>query len=100
MARYKLEKYLLANGYENIEVINCGRGGQYTSTYKKYLAKAVPLLKPDLVLVGVLQADDLAQLYENNFLTHVNANILRKFAQKIKFAVKIYLKHSFKNGFL
>ena len=41
----KLEKYLLANGYENIEVINCGRGGQYTSTYKKYMAKALPLLK-------------------------------------------------------
>jgi hypothetical protein len=31
------------------------------------MSRAVPLLKPDLVLVGILQIDDLAQLYENNF---------------------------------
>jgi lysophospholipase L1-like esterase len=63
----KLEDYLKVKGLKNIEVINCGQGGQYTTTYKKYMEKAIPLLKPDLVLVGVLQLDDLAQLYENNF---------------------------------
>jgi lysophospholipase L1-like esterase len=85
----KLEQYLLANGFENIEVINCGQGGQYTNIYKKYMEKAVPLLKPDLVLVGVLQLDDLAQLYEKNFN--------QTFSVTIKFAVKTYLKYSFKN---
>jgi lysophospholipase L1-like esterase len=88
----KLEKYLLANGYENIEVINCGRGGQYTSTYKKYLAKAVPLLKPDLVLVGVMQADDLAQLYEHNSISKRTS-----VAREIKSIITTYLKYSFKN---
>jgi lysophospholipase L1-like esterase len=63
----KLEKYLKAQGYSDVEVINCGQGGTYTSYYKKYLAKAAPLLKPDLVLVGVLQLDDLAQLFEEDF---------------------------------
>lgn len=64
----KLEKYLKEQGYSGIEVINCGEGGTYTSYYKKYLAKAVPLLKPDLVLIGVLQLDDLAQLFEEDFI--------------------------------
>ncbi|MEN9639550.1 MAG: hypothetical protein RLZZ262_1418 [Bacteroidota bacterium] len=65
----KLEAYLKSKGISNIEVINCGRGGQYTSTYKKYMAEAVPMLKPDMVLVGVLQIDDLAQLYEGKYKT-------------------------------
>ena len=96
----KLEQYLLANGYENIEVINCGRGGEYTSTYKKYLGKAVPLLKPDLVLVGALQLDDLAQLFENNFITnqpHKNFDGLVNFIKKLKIVFAKYLKYSFKN---
>lgn len=63
----KLEDDLHKAGKTNVEVINCGRGGQYTTTYKQYLADAVPMLKPDLVLVGVLEEDDLAQLYETNF---------------------------------
>jgi len=63
----KLEKYLHDRGYENIEVINAGCPGQYTTTYKEFMSKAVTLLKPDLVLVGVLQLDDLSQLYQNNF---------------------------------
>lgn len=96
----KLEQYLLANGFENIEVINCGQGGQYTSTYKKHMEKAVPLLKPDLVLVGVLQFGDLAQLYENNFIinqTNVNTIIQKISARKIKSVVGTYLKYSFEN---
>jgi len=97
----KLEQYLIANGFENIEVINCGQGGQYTRTYKKNMEKAVPLLKPDLVLVGVLQIDDLAQLYENNFInneTYLNTtSILKICVRKIKYAVTEYIKYSFKN---
>ncbi|MDX2136086.1 MAG: SGNH/GDSL hydrolase family protein [Saprospiraceae bacterium] len=64
----KLESHLQANGIPNAEVINCGQGGQYPSVYLKYMEKAVPMLKPDLVLVGVLQGDDLAQEYESRFM--------------------------------
>lgn len=63
----KLETYLRSNGMENVEVLNLGHGGGYTKQYKEDMIKAVPLLKPDLVLIGVLQADDLAQLYEIHF---------------------------------
>lgn len=70
----QLEKFFHDKEIKNVEVINCGQGGQYTSTYKKYMEKTVPLFKPDLVLVGVLQLDDLAQLYENNFhLSNINS---------------------------
>jgi len=59
----KLESLFKANG-KDVEVINCGQPGICTATYKEHLRKAVPLLKPDIVLVGVLQLDDLAQLGE------------------------------------
>ncbi len=93
----KLEEYLLASGFENIEVINLGQGGQYTGTYKKYMKKAVPLLKPDLVLVGVLQVDDLAQLYEQNFLVNQTSKNGKNFLGMITYTIKTYLKYSFKN---
>jgi len=96
-----LEQYLLDNGFENIEVINCGKGGEYTSTYKKYMKKVVPLLKPDLVLVGVLQANDLAQLYESNFvINQTDANtesFTNFFLRNTKSVIGKYLKHSFNN---
>lgn len=68
----QLEKYLHEKRYSKIEVINCASPGQYTTTYKKYMAELVPLLKPDLVLVGVLQLDDLAQLHEYKFFSKNN----------------------------
>ncbi|MCB9334216.1 MAG: hypothetical protein H6574_24470 [Lewinellaceae bacterium] len=63
----QMETYLHQRGLTNIEVINAGQGNQYTTTYKEYIEKAVPVLKPDLVLVGVLELDDLAQLFENHY---------------------------------
>lgn len=60
----RLEDYLHTAGYTNTEVINCGQSGQYTGTYKTTAARLLPVLKPDLVLIGVLQADDLSQSYE------------------------------------
>ena len=91
-----LEQYLLTNGFENIEVINCGRPGQFTGTYKEYIEKIVPLLKPDLVLVGVLQLDDLAQLFTNKFIIEQSGPI-ETFTRKGKSVVIRYLKYSFKN---
>lgn len=63
----QLETFLHKHGYPKVEVINCGRPGQYTTTHKNNITKLVPLLKPDLVLLGILQLDDLAQLYENKY---------------------------------
>lgn len=95
----KLEQFFHKKGFNNIEVINCGQGGQWTTTYKKYMLKAVPLLKPDLVLVGVMQLDDLAQLYENNFI--IRASLLKSglptISKKVKHIIKAYLKASFVN---
>ncbi len=61
----RLETYLKANGQPTAQVINCGQAGNHTGVYKKHMWRAVPALKPDLVLVGVLQGDDLAQLSED-----------------------------------
>lgn len=98
----KLEKYLHTNGYNNIEVINCGRPGLYTTKYKNYIEKYVPLLKPDLVIVGVLQLDDLAQLFPNKTTVNQDYNnieILKTLVPKIKSIIIKYLKYSFANIF-
>lgn len=92
----KLEQYLITNGFENVEVINCGRPGQFTGTYKKYVEKVVPVLKPDLVLVGVLQLDDLAQLFTNSFIVNQSSTIKSIF-RKIKTGSLRFLKYSFKS---
>jgi lysophospholipase L1-like esterase len=91
----QLEKILLAQGYK-VEVINCGQGGQYTETYKKYLRKAVPVLKPDLVLIGLLQLDDLAQLYENRAKITECKNI-QPAVSGIRYVTLEFFKESFKN---
>jgi hypothetical protein len=87
----QLENYFKENGYTNVEVINCGQGGQFTSTYKEFVSKTVPLLKPDLVLVGVLQLDDLAQLFEHK-LTESKGDI-----RSSKYVLKSFLSASFGN---
>lgn len=93
----KLESFLRAKGIQNIEVINCGQPGRYTSTYKTSIEKAVSILKPDLVLLGVLQLDDLAQIYENAFPeTNVKKEKL-PVTKKVMYAGKTFLKYSCKN---
>jgi lysophospholipase L1-like esterase len=87
----QMENYFRENGYAKVEVINCGQGGQFTTTYQQFISKAVPLLKPDLVLVGVLQLDDLAQLFENK-ITTAKGNV-----NNPKFFVKSFLMASFGN---
>ena len=87
-----LERYLLTNGIENIEVVNCGRPGQFTGTYRKYMEEIVPLLKPDLVLVGVLQLDDLAQIYTHNFRINQSSKI-ETFFRKGKSVIIRYIKY-------
>jgi len=88
----QLENYFKENGYAKLEVINCGQGGQFTSTYRQYMSEIVPLLKPDLVLAGVLQLDDLAQLFENKLLTDSKGDI-----DDLKYLSKSFLMASFGN---
>lgn len=68
----KLEVLLNDSLSRNIEVINCGQKGRYTTDYLNYMKRVVPLLKPDLILVGVLQLDDLAQMSQNNYSPYAN----------------------------
>lgn len=90
----QLETFLHQKGHKNVEIINCGQGGQYTSTYKIYVSRAVPLLKPDMVIIGVNQLDDLSQLYENNFKTELSSN------KQLKNLPKAFIKSSFGNYLL
>lgn len=88
----QMENYFKEHGYTKVEVINCGQGGQFTSTYRQYMAKAVPLLKPDLVLVGVLQLDDLAQLFENKLVADSKGDM-----NDLTYLSKSFLMASFGN---
>lgn len=97
-----LEKYLNDSGYSNIEVINCGRPAMYTTKYKLFMEKYVPLLKPDLVLVGVLQLDDLVQLYpnklrENQIQIFNKTGIIKNIWLKVRSIFLRFLKYSFNN---
>jgi len=98
-----LEQQLINEISENIEVLNFGRPDQFSSTYKKYIAKAVPLLKPDLVLVGVLQLDDLAQLYPDTLTFQklfIKGKGIKEFGKKNKALVLSFVKNSFMNFFI
>lgn len=63
-----LEAGLREHGYD-VEVANLGQPGASPVVYARTAAKAVPLLKPDLVVVGITQGDDLAQLKGEEALT-------------------------------
>jgi lysophospholipase L1-like esterase len=92
----RLEEYLRSKGYQNVEVINCGQPGTYTAEYATHVEKLVPVLKPDLVLVGVLQIDDLAQIYENS------PDVIKKkektsLMESLRFSANAYFRSSFDN---
>jgi hypothetical protein len=55
-----LERNLQADGM-GVEVLDLGESGAYPRTYADIAERAVPLLRPDLVIVAILQGDDLAQ---------------------------------------
>ena len=56
-----LEENLRKKGYA-LEIANLGQPGASPKTYAEIAEKAAPLLKPDLLVVAVLQGDDLASL--------------------------------------
>src|SRR5262249_36117343 len=45
----------------DVDVTNLGEPGTYPAQYADIAAKAIPVLKPDLVLVAINHGDDLAQ---------------------------------------
>ncbi len=55
-----LERRLRSDGAD-VEIMNLGQGGQFPDSYAAIAEKAVPALKPDLIIVAVLQGDDLYQ---------------------------------------
>jgi lysophospholipase L1-like esterase len=55
-----LERNLNDNGLR-VEIANLGRPGDGPINYADTAQRAIPLLKPDLVIVEALQGDDLAQ---------------------------------------
>ncbi len=55
-----LEQRLRAQGLD-LEIANLGSPGAGPSEYAEVAEKAIPLLKPDKIVIAVLQGDDLAQ---------------------------------------
>lgn len=56
-----LEKNLRNRGLD-VEVMNLGQPGAWTAQYAEIAERALPLLRPDLTVVAVNQADDLGQV--------------------------------------
>ena len=56
-----LEQELNASGLD-VEILNLGKGGFSPADYGQTSEKIIPILKPDLVVVAALQANDLHQL--------------------------------------
>lgn len=56
-----LEKQLNTSGVD-VEILNLGKGGASPADYEQTAEKIIPILKPDLTVVCVLQANDLHQL--------------------------------------
>ena len=56
-----LEDSLRTSGAD-VEIANLGQPGASPKTYADIAEKAVPLLKPDLLVIAVLEGDDLSQM--------------------------------------
>lgn len=54
--------HLLSERYPNVEFLNLGQGGNHPGDYVRIAKKVIPLLRPDMVFVCVLEGNDLHQL--------------------------------------
>ena len=54
--------HLLSVKYLNIEFLNLGQGGNHPGDYVRVAKRSIPLLHPDMVVVGILQSNDIHQL--------------------------------------
>lgn len=76
----RIETNLRDQGYD-VETINLGKPGAHPASYAELAAKAVPSLRPDLVVVALLQGNDLhaAGLIEAEPLKHTVLDFLFTF---------------------
>lgn len=58
-----LEANLRGHG-RDVEIANLGQPGASPLLYAETASRAIPMLKPDLVIVAITQGDDLAQMKE------------------------------------
>ncbi|MHB8882711.1 MAG: SGNH/GDSL hydrolase family protein [Thermodesulfovibrionales bacterium] len=91
-----LEKRLQAKDLD-VEVLNFGQGGAFTSNYKTYAKKAIPILRPNLVIVGLLQGDDLAQLIEDENRFKNRSTLAVGISRLKSLSLKSVTKKAFKN---
>ena len=57
---------VLERSLRDVEIANLGAPGGYPRSYADLAEKAIPLLRPDLVIVAVVQSDDLNQSAEKS----------------------------------
>ncbi|MGB0916924.1 MAG: SGNH/GDSL hydrolase family protein [Flavobacteriales bacterium] len=69
----------LSESYPEIEFLNLGQGGNHPGDFVRIAKKAIPLLKPDLVMICVLEGNDIHQLMR--VIEHEND--LKKQANKV-----------------
>lgn len=74
----------------DVEVADLGSPGASPVRYAEIAEKAIPILKPDLVVVGVLQGDDVEQLKPaqpsaaaHDIRRTTNANIVTRFVKRL-----------------
>jgi lysophospholipase L1-like esterase len=80
----RLEHYLNLDRNQKYVVYNCGKGGASTYEYYQIAQKYNSILKPDIILIGLLQLDDLAQVYENWFKNKISNSITNSIIKKKK----------------
>jgi lysophospholipase L1-like esterase len=73
------EKLLREKGH-NVETINCGKPGAGPDEYARIARSAIPVLKPDLVIIAMLQGDDVPGCYNGvySFAADRLAGIVRR----------------------
>lgn len=90
-----LQQELHQKGLKQVEVINCAYPGGNSDDYKQTLQSVVPILQPDLVLVGMHQLDDLAQIYERQVKSVENSALKKTtIKEKLVSAAVLYIKKS------
>ena len=67
-----------------VEVINAGAVGGSPLTYAEVIERTVPVLRPHVVLVGVLQGDDLVQMQNASCQTPHRRSLRRSAAQAVR----------------
>ena len=90
---------LLADNYSNVEFLSLGQGGNHPGDYVQVAKKAIPLLKPNLVMVCILGGNDIHQLMRviefEETETSSEAEIIgiESSTQKLRRYVRLVLPH-------